>query len=193
MSSTKGLLVVISGPSGVGKDTVAARLVARGRCVRVVTATTRKPKAGERHGENYLFFTDAAFRKKLDEGAFLEYAQVFGHFYGTPFDAVQSHVQQGHTALLLIDVQGARQVRKSALPALFIFIAPPHEKALRERLRERGREAEDELTERLAEARREIQASSEYDHVVVNEDLARTVEEVESLIEQRRCQCGTEV
>jgi guanylate kinase len=186
----RGLLVVLSGPSGVGKDTVAARLLERPGRVRVVTATTRPPKAGEKHGLNYLFFTEESFLQKVDEGGFLEYARVFGHLYGTPFDAVRTYVRQGTTALLLIDVQGARQVRKAAIPALFIFIAPPDIQSLRERLRGRGRDDAEELERRLAEAERELAASSEYDHVVVNEDLDRTVEEIEALIDKRRSQSG---
>lgn len=184
-----GLLIVISGPSGVGKDTVAARLIDRGGYVRVVTATTRPPRQEERDGKNYLFLTREAFQKRLDEGWFLEYAQVFGHLYGTPFDAVRSYLSQGKTTLLLIDTQGARQVRAAALPAIFVFIAPPDTQALRSRLRDRGREDGEEVARRLAEAQRELAASAEYDHVVVNEDLDRTVEEIETLIEERRRQC----
>ncbi len=186
MGKHDSLLVVLSGPSGVGKDTIAARLLERGDYVRVVTATTRPPKEGERDGENYLFLTEGAFFRMLDEGGFVEYARVFGHLYGTPFDAVHSSLQQGKTALLLIDVQGARQVRAAALPALFIFVAPPDTDTLKDRLRARQRESDEELARRFAEAERELAASSEYDHVVINEDLDHTVETIETLIEKRR-------
>jgi guanylate kinase len=184
----QGFLVVLSGPSGVGKDSIAARLLAHGDCVRVVTATTRPPKPGEEHGKNYLFLTNEEFRRELDRGALLEYAEVFGNLYGTPLGAVRSHLRQGKTVLLLIDVQGARQVRGSGLPSLFIFVAPPSLEALHARLRGRGREEEAELDRRLAEARRELEAREEFDHVVVNDDLDRAVKEIRTLIDTRRRQ-----
>jgi guanylate kinase len=193
MGENDGLLVVLSGPSGVGKDTIAAQLVERGDVIRLTTATTRPQKEGEKDGDNYLFLTKEAFCRKLDGGGFLEYAHIFGHLYGTPFDAVHSSLQQGKTALLLIDVQGARQVRAAALPALFIFVAPPDTETLKNRLRVRGRESEEELTRRLAEAERELAASAEYDHVVINENLDHTVETIKTLIEKRRCRRRPEV
>jgi len=184
--SGQGLLVVLSGPSGVGKDAIASRLTLRPGIVRVVTATTRPPKPGEQHGRNYLFLSRDEFLRKVDEGGFLEYAEVFGHFYGTPADAVHSYLQQGKTALLLIDVQGARQIRRARLPALFVFVAPPDRETLVRRLRGRGREGEDEIARRLAEADRELAASSEFDAVVVNDELDRAVKQIESLIDEKR-------
>lgn len=188
MPKEKGLLVVISGPSGVGKDAIASRLLADGDCVRVVTATTRPRRGGEEEGKHYRFLTKEEFERKLDAGDLLEYAQVFGHFYGTPLETVQSHLRHGRTALLLIDVQGARQVRAAAVPGLFIFVAPPDAETLRARLRGRAREDEAELVRRFAEAERELQASGEYDHVVVNDDLERAVKEIKTLIAQRHRQ-----
>ncbi len=183
---SEGLLVVMSGPSGVGKTTIAERLVARGDAVRVTTATTRPPKAGEVHGRDYHFLSEVEFRRKIDAGYFFEYARVFDNLYGTPLDDVRKSIHQGKTVLLLIDVQGARLVRKAGLPALYMFIAPPDEATLLARLRGRGRETTEELSRRLGEARRELEARHEYDHVVVNDSLERAVEETAALIAARR-------
>ncbi len=190
MADKEGLLVVISGPSGVGKDSIACRLARRAGWTRIITATTRPRRQGEKDGENYEFLTKPEFRRKLDDGGFLEYAEVFGHLYGTPLDAVQSSLRQRKTALLLVDVQGARKIRAAGLPCVFIFVAPPDAQALRDRLCGRGREGEDEVSLRLAEADRELHASVEYDHIVVNEDLDRTVTEIEGLIRQRQASAG---
>jgi guanylate kinase len=184
----EGVLVVISGPSGVGKTTVAERLVAHGAAVRVTTATTRPAKPGEIPGKDYHFISEEEFRRKIDAGYFLEYARVFQNLYGTPLDDVRRCIRQGKTVLLLIDVQGARLVRKAGLPALYVFIAPPDEAALRARLRGRGRENEEELARRLDEAERELAARNEYDHVVVNDTLERAVAEIGALIAARRGQ-----
>ncbi|HAK97610.1 MAG TPA: guanylate kinase [Planctomycetes bacterium] len=182
----EGLLVVISGPSGVGKNTIAELLVARGAAVRLTTATTRSPKPGEVPGQDYHFFTEEEFRRRIDSGYFLEYARVFDSLYGTPLDDVRLNLGRGKTILLLIDVQGARLVRKAGLPALHVFIAPPDAAALRERLRGRGRESEKELAGRLGEAERELAARHEYDHVVVNDTPERAAGAIAALIAARR-------
>ncbi len=184
--SGEGILVVISGPSGVGKNTIAERLVARGAGVRLTTATTRAPKPGEAQGKDYHFFTEEEFRRRIDSGYFLEYARVFNCLYGTPLDDVRRNLSLGKTILLLIDVQGARLVRKAGLPALYVFIAPPDAAALRERLRGRGRENEEELAGRLGEAERELAARHEYDHVVVNDAPERAADAIAALIAARR-------
>ncbi|NMD35543.1 MAG: guanylate kinase [Planctomycetes bacterium] len=182
----EGLLVVISGPSGVGKSTIADLLVARGAAMRLTTATTRPAKPGEIPGRDYHFLTEEEFRRRIDSRYFLEYARVFDFLYGTPWDGVRLHLARGRTILLLLDVQGARLVRQTGLPAMYVFIAPPDAAALRERLRGRARENPEELAGRLGEAERELAARHEYDHVVVNDVSERAAAAIAALIAARR-------
>ena len=189
----RGLVVVLSGPSGVGKTTIAQQLTARGDALRIVTATTRPPREGEVHGKDYLFISREAFTAGIDRGHFLEYAEVFGNFYGTPLAPVRQALAEGRTALLLIDVQGARRVRDASVPSLSIFIAPPDVRALEERLLARAQDTREECERRLAEARRELAAQNEYDHVVVNDCLRQAVGDVARIIAARRARppaCG---
>jgi guanylate kinase len=164
-----GLLVVLSGPSGVGKTTVADILLADTRFGRVVTATTRSPREGERDGRDYRFLSHESFREAIGEDALLEHAEVHGELYGTPREEVERVRRTGRHALLLIDVQGAAQVRGSGVDALTVFLAPPSLEELEKRLRGRGTESEESIRRRLDNARREMLRADEYDHVVVND------------------------
>jgi len=154
---------VISGPSGVGKSTVADIVLADRRYARVVTATTRSPRPGEEDGVDYGFMKHETFRDAIDRGEFLEHAEVHDELYGTPRDEVDRIRRTGRHALLLIDVQGAAQVRRSGVEAITVFLAPPSVDELERRLRGRGTELDEVVTTRLTNARREMLRADEYD------------------------------
>lgn len=178
-----GSLVVVSGPGGVGKGTVVQRLRARRPDVAVsVSATTRAPRPGEVDGEHYHFLSDAAFDRLVEGNGFLEYAEFGGHRYGTPWSSIEQPLQDGGTVLLEIDVQGALQVRDRHPGAVLVFIAPPDSAALAERLRARGTDSDERIDERLAIARNELAAARLFDHVVVNDDLDTTVDELSRIL-----------
>lgn len=182
MSEPRGLLVVLSGASGVGKTAIAARLMRMPQFARTVTATTRAPRAAERDGVDYHFLTDAAFREKIARGEFLEHAQVHGRLYGTPREAVRAIVDQGLVCLLVIDVQGAATLRRNKVEGRFVFVAPPSEEELERRLRGRGTDSPAAISQRLANARHEMAQSASYDAVVINDDLDRAVREIAALV-----------
>jgi guanylate kinase len=187
----KGSLFVISGPSGVGKGTVCKRLISKsgkqsGSGIELsVSMTTRQPRPGEVDGESYYFTTEDAFRAKIGEGGFLEYAEVFGNLYGTPKEPVMKRISKGMNVLLEIDVQGALQVKKNYPESLLVFILPPSLAELRKRITGRGSENAKQIAKRLNEAVGEIGFITEYDYAVVNDSLNRAVNEVEDIIEGR--------
>lgn len=186
--SQRGLLLVLSGPSGVGKGTVRALVADRlGRDVAVSTSvTTRAPRPGEVDGLDYHFVDRAAFDRLVERDALLEWAEFAGNRYGTPRSAVEDAVADGRVALLEIEVQGALQVRRAAPDALLVFLLPPSWEALERRLR--GRDTEDDATirRRLAIAEREVEVGASFDVQVVNDDLDDTVEEVVALVAAAR-------
>jgi guanylate kinase len=186
VTQKRGLLVVLSGPSGVGKTSVADRLVRRPGFVRAVTATTRAPRPGETDGVDYHFLTDAEFAKGVAENRFLEHAEVHGRRYGTPKDYVERMLASGAVLLLVIDVQGAATLRKNAVDALYVFVAPPSFAELERRLRERKSESEKQVQARLATAKSEIARQGDFDTVVINDDLDRVVGEIARLVQARR-------
>ncbi len=181
-----GLLVVMSGPSGVGKTTIAHRVRDAVDGVFSVSVTTRAPGPGEVDGEDYTFVSEATFDDMVAQGCFLEHAKVFGRDgYGTPRDAVEAHLEAGRVVLLDIDVQGAAQVRAAMPEACMIFILPPSDEVLRQRLTDRGRDDASAIERRLAEARREYdaaQAPGLYNRFVVNDELDRATHDVLSTI-----------
>ena len=188
-SSANGLLLMVSGPSGVGKTTIIHRIRETFQGAFITSATTRPQSDQEVDGVDYHFIDQKAFQAWIDEDRFLEYAQVFGRsWYGTPRADVDRDLRAGKLAILDIDVQGARQVRERMPGAFGIFILPPDESALLERLRRRGREDEATIERRFAEARHEIsvaRSSGVFDAFVTNDDLDRVVAEVVDLVSSR--------
>jgi guanylate kinase len=176
-------LTVLAGPSGVGKGTVAALLVERYPQVYLsVSTTTRSPRPGEIDGVNYFFVDSARFDELVAEGRLLEWATYGGNRYGTPRGAVETALAQGRPALLEIDLAGARQVRESAPEARQVFLAPPSFDELVRRLTERGTETPEQRHRRLVTAKAELAAQGEFDVVLVNKDLDRTVSELAGIM-----------
>jgi len=177
--------VIISGPSGVGKSTICKEVVRRKSDVYLSVSVTTRPKSdSEVDGEDYWFISDAQFRERINKGLLLEYAEVFGNFYGTPKDKVDEALAAGKIVILEIDVQGARQAKVKYPDAVMIFILPPTQRELAERLSGRGREDEEAAEERLDEAGREIAAAwQHYQHMVINDELEQAVSEVIQIIE----------
>jgi guanylate kinase len=178
---------VISGPSGVGKGTVV-RLLLRSRLDLVfsVSVTTRAPRPSEIDGRHYRFVSDADFDAMIEAGAFLEWAEIFGHRSGTPAGAVEEARAAGRDVLLEVDVQGAWSVREKVPDAVLVFLQPPSEEELARRLRARGTEVRPALERRLAEARREMAEAPWFDHVVVNDRVEDAVAEVLAIIDGHR-------
>jgi guanylate kinase len=188
-------LVIISGPSGVGKDTIIDALRARPRepdYHYVVTCTTRAPRPGEIPGVSYQFLSPSAFRALRDAGELLESAQVHGNWYGTPRREVAQALAEGHDVILKIDVQGAKVVKQRVPAALLVFLVPPSMEALFQRLRSRATESADELEIRQRNAAIELARQGDYDRVVVNEtgEVERTAAEIEAIIAQEKRRNG---
>lgn len=184
----KGMLLIVSGPSGVGKGTVCNALFAQdARLTFSVSVTTRAPRPGEKEGVSYFFKTQEEFTAMVENGEFLEYVQNFGmHSYGTPKAYVESMRMTGKDVVLDIDVKGAARVKKLCPDAVTVFIAPPSMEALEKRLRGRGTESDTVIARRLNEARLEMQRMDEYEYVVVNDVLQTAVGDMHSIINAER-------
>jgi guanylate kinase len=188
-----GHLIVLVGPSGVGKSTIANKLAEKMHLKYIVSATTRKPTEKDSVGKKYDFIDDATFFKKLELGEFLEYAKVFDEYYGTPKRPTLDYLANGEDVLLEIDVQGALQVRFQYPDALMIFIMPPDEGSLLQRLRERDRDTEEAIEKRYRGAKREIwmaKGSRAFDDMVINDSVDRAVDEIGRLIRQKKSPNG---
>lgn len=174
----KGLLFIISGPSGAGKGTVVKELIKLPENEVSVSATTREPREGEINGVNYHFLKVDSFKELINENGFLEYAQYCGNYYGTPKAQIEKWLAEDKNVILEIDVQGCRQVKIKRPDAVTIFITPPSMEELERRLRKRGTEDEETIQKRLQAAKGEIKKAPEYDYVVINGSLEECVEDV---------------
>jgi len=188
MTGSISRVLIVSGPSGSGKSTLVQNLHGLPDLTFSVSSTTRPQRLTESPGKCYDFITEAEFKRRVDAGEFLEYAQVFGrHWYGTPQQQVDEARQAGLDLVLEIDVQGARQVKQKLPEAIAVFIVPPSRQDLERRLRSRGQDSDEAITRRLERARQEIARSAEYDFVIVNDDLQRASDELRAIVVASRC------
>lgn len=182
-----GFLMVISGPSGVGKGTVCDALLKENLDIKYsISATTRTMRPTEENGKNYFFYSEDEFKKMVDEGKMLEYAKVHGNFYGTPKDFVLKSIENGEVVILEIDVQGAMKVKKNYPDAAFVFLLPPDFDELRKRIVNRNTEDKETIDLRMKNAKDEVKFINEYDYAVVNEDIKDTVEKIKAIIQAER-------
>ena len=180
-------LLVLSAPSGGGKTTVCEHLLKRLKWMkRCVTATTRVPRGGEKHGRDYWFLSEAEFKRRIADGGFFEYAQVHGNYYGTPRKEVEAALRKGQSLALVIDVQGGAAVKGQRPDSVLVFLAPPSMAVLKKRLYQRATDAPEVLRRRLREAARECAAGAHYDYLVVNDDLDLAVGRVEQICQAAR-------
>ncbi len=183
----RGSLFVVSGPSGVGKGTLRKALFeAVDNLEYSISCTTRTPRKGEKDGYDYRFISHEAFQRLIEEGMFLEWAEVHGNLYGTLNEDVEAALSRGKDVLLEIDVQGAAKVKEAMPDSVLLFILPPSERELLERLSRRGTENIEEVRARVQGAKTEIELSGRYDHVIVNDDFKRALAELEEIVEKYR-------
>ena len=183
--SEKGVLVILSSPSGAGKTSIARALVEENKSFLFsVSATTRKSRPGEVNGREYHFLTVDEFREKINDGQFLEHAKVFGNLYGTPLEPVMESINNGKDLIFDVDWQGGKQIRSSSLSkfVISIFILPPSIKALQERLMKRAQDSSETVKDRMTKSIGEIMHWKEYDYVIVNSNFEQTLHEVKSII-----------
>jgi guanylate kinase len=186
-SRTRGLLFIVSAPSGAGKTTLVEHLVQILPNLRMSRSYTSRPaRAGERDGADYNFVSREAFVRMIDDGAFLEWADVFGNYYGTAKADIERMLASGQDVVLVIDVQGARQVNAHGVDHTAIFVLPPSFEVLERRLRGRSKDTEDQMQRRLATARAEAASYTDYDYVVVNDQLEPTVVRLQEIIAAER-------
>jgi guanylate kinase len=181
------MIIVISGPSGVGKGTVVSKLLKMDkRFVRSITCTTRKPRKNEVDGRDYYFLTPEEFFKRVKEKRLAEFAFVHGNYYGTPKENLEKALKDKEDVILQIDVQGAKKIKNNYPDALLIFLLPPSMEVLEKRLSRRGTETEEEKENRLKRAKEEIAERVFYDYIVVNDDLEATIKEIYNIILEER-------
>ena len=189
--ANKGLLVVLSAPSGGGKDTVLAELKKRGLNIKQsISATTRAPREGEKDGVDYWFISQDDFKKKISEDYFLEYVNYGTNFYGTPRKAVEQLIDSGYNVFLKIEVEGGSNIKRLFPDAVLVFITPPSFETLKSRLISRGTETEADLERRFEIARKEYERASEYDYVVINDSLEQCADDICSILVAEKYRYG---
>ncbi|QGG47973.1 guanylate kinase [Heliorestis convoluta] len=183
----RGVLIVISGPSGAGKGTLCRLLLEKEKDIKLsVSATTRLPRAGEVEGTHYFFMKKADFIQQINENAFLEWAQVYDNYYGTPRKQVEEFLSQGKNVLLEIDIQGALQVKKHYQEAALIFIAPPSLEELAKRIYGRGTDSKEVIQKRLRLASEELEYIDKYDYCIINDEVERATERLQAIVAAER-------
>ena len=188
-TKSRGILIVISGPSGAGKGTICERLKEQNKNIWLSTSmTTREPRGNEKNGVEYFFVTEEEFKKKIEEDGFLEYAIVHNNkYYGTPKDKIADKLNEGKDVILEIDIQGALEIQEKINDALFIFIMPPSMEILKDRLMKRNTESEDKVLERFKTAYKEINEVTKYNYVVINDRIDVATSKVEAIITAEKC------
>ena len=184
-----GQIIVISAPSGAGKDTVVKELMKRDSSNRwvSVSATSRLPREGEKEGVDYYYLTKEEFEEKINDGFFLEYTNYAGNYYGTPKKYIKEKIDNGIDVILIIEIEGATNIKKLIPEAIFIFIMPPSLKELVRRLKKRGTETNEKIIKRFHEAYKEVNEVSKYNYVVVNDKLDDAVDKIESILKAEKC------
>ncbi len=178
----KGEIIVLSAPAGGGKTTLANLLLKEvPKLVKITTCTTRKPRPGEINGIDYFFLSKEEFEQKIKEGACLEYAIIHGNYYGTPKEEVLKEINKGNDVLLVIDVQGMRQIKRNFKDVVTIFLIPPSFEELINRMRKRG-DTDEEIRKRLETAKKELKAWREYDYIVINDIIEKAKEDLKRII-----------
>ena len=178
----KGLLLVVSAPSGCGKGTILGEILKDDSFYYSISATTRAPREGEQDGVNYHFITKEEFEQRIAQGGMLEYAQYCGNYYGTPKKEVEQMRDAGRDVILEIEVEGAMKVRALCPDAVFLFIAPPSVEELRRRLNKRGTEAAEVIEERVSQASRELSYANRYDYIIVNGELEKAIQDFRTVV-----------
>ena len=186
MIKRKGLLIVVSGPSGAGKGTICKALLKRRDIDVSISATTREPRKGEIDGENYHFLTKDKFEEKIANDEFLEYAKVYDNYYGTPKEYVLEKISRGEDVLLEIDIQGALQVREKYPEGIFVFILPPSMEELKARIINRGSETKESLEKRFSSAYGEIKYLKKYDYFIINDIIEDATDTLISIIDAEK-------
>lgn len=187
-TNNKGLLIVVSGPSGAGKDTICQKLIKENSNIWMsVSMTTRKPRPLEKDGVDYFFVSSEEFENKINDNTFLEYASYNDNYYGTPKDKVEEKLNEGKDVILVIDINGAVNIKKNIPSALFIFIMPPDMETLKNRLIGRKTESKDKVVQRFITAYNEVNNYKKYNYVVVNDKVEDAVNKVKSIIQSEKC------
>ena len=187
-TNNKGLLIVVSGPSGAGKDTICQKLIKDDSNIWMsVSMTTRKPRPLEKDGVDYFFVSSEEFENKINDNTFLEYASYNDNYYGTPKDKVEEKLNEGKDVILVIDINGAINIKKIIPSALFIFIMPPDMETLKNRLIGRKTESKDKVVQRFITAYNEVNNYKKYNYVVVNDKVEDAVNKVKSIIQSEKC------